>query len=426
MFFTIISIFILMYGCINFKKGLIIFITYELFWYSTSVFRISALSLNSTMLLTVGFSVLYLIKKEKNKVCKETFPYAIPFVIAICSYILSSFYAISGFQTEFSRVLNYIFKDYIIIWLLWNTLETEKDFNYLFKAVSVVVFIGCVYGFIEYVLKDNPLLNYKNVLSSNTINIYNSTGLRGYRLSSYFEHPIGAGMVFGLYSIFTIYLWINKRYLPANKLALITAFACIPCIMLTKMRSAILFMLICALVFVNKKIFSKKKFWNIVLLFIIVLPIVIYISKDSLDLLFNMFTADSSSTIGGSSLTMRLSQLDAVKHIMKTSPIFGLGETFRSYITRSVYTDAALGYEGLWFEQAVMHGIFGIGSTILMIYYTVVKIPKKYNSKEACIFALAYWIVYSFSSIPSFRMCYFWLIEFYFIKTSEIYKNMQD
>lgn len=414
---------ILLYGCINFKKGLMIFFVYQIFWYSTLLFRVSSLSLNASILLTVGYSFLYLLKKKKYKKCKESFPFRVPFLLIISSYIVSCFFAISGFGTEFARATNYILKDYILIWILWNVLEDEADFKYIFKLITIVILIGCIYGLFEYVTGWNPILEYKVVLSSDTIFTYDSTGLRGYRLTSFFEHPIGAGMTFALYSVFTIYLWVKKRSIPIRKISLFTAFLCIPCVLLTKMRSAILFYILCLIVLISSKAFRRKRFWYLVLLVFLLIPIITYVSSDSLQILSNLFTANKSSEIGGSSLTMRLNQLVAIKEVMKMSPLFGLGETFRNSIVRSSYTDAALGYEGLWFEQAVMHGIYGLIVTIVCIYYTIIKIPKKYKTRQICVFAASYWIVYTFSSIPSFRMFYFWIILFYLIKTSNVYKN---
>lgn len=416
------SLLILLYGCINFKKGLILFFVYQLFWYSTLVFQVSVLSLNTSILLTVVFCFLYILNKKSYKQCKYLFPFRLPFILVISSYLITCFFAISGFGTEFTRSLNYILKDYILIWLMWNVLEDEKDFEYLFKCITLVILFGCVYGLVEYFTKTNPILNFKILLSSGTIAVYDSSGLRGYRLTSYFEHPIGAGMVFALYSTFTLYLWISKKSLPLKNISLLTALLCIPCLMLTKMRSAMLFFIITLFIFFNRQIFCKKKTWYLILMILFLSPVIVYISKDSIKILLNLFTTNKSMEIGGSSLSMRINQLTAILNIMKTSPIFGLGETFRNYLIRSSYTDAALGYEGLWFEQAVMHGIYGIITKIILIYYTVFKIPKKFKVKEVSVISAAYWLVYTFSSIPSFRTFYLWIVIFYFIKNSNVYK----
>lgn len=423
MIFTITSLLLLLYGCINFKKGLMLFAIYQIFWYSTRIVNISGLSLNTNVLLTFGYSTLYIIHKQKYNVAKAEFPYKIPFLCIMFSYILTCFFALSGFGTEFARALMRILRDYIFVWILWDTIEDKKDFKFLFKGITIVIFIGCMYGLVEYITGKNPLLDYKVILSSNTINLYNMTGLRGYRLTSFFEHPLGAGMTLGLYAIFVLVLWINKNTkIPNKNLAIVTAILCLPCVILTKMRSGILFTAILALCLLDAKNLKKRRFYYLILMFIIASPLIYVVFVENINLLLNLFTSNASSAIGGSSLSMRIGQMNAIANIFKMSPLAGLGETFRAYIPQSEYTESALGYEGLWFEQAVMHGTVGLIFTVVMIYYSVYKIPKKYKSKPAFIFALAYWIVYTFSSIPSFRGVLFFLAEFYFIKTSEVYK----
>ena len=371
----------------------------------------------------MGYGLLYLVKHKKYYKAKTPFPFRLPFILIFFSYFLTCFFALSGFALEFARAFGHILRNYIFIWILWDTIETEKDFQYLFKGITLIIFLASIYGIIEYFMQSNPLLNYKVILSSNTISLYNANGPRGYRLVSFFEHPIGAGMTLGLYTIFALILWINKKEHKAiNYFSLITALLCLPCIILTKMRSAILFIVILAISLANFKNLKKKRAFYLLILLILCTPMIFVVLQQNINLILNLFSKNTSS-IGGSSLTMRLTQLNAIFNIFKISPIAGLGETFREYITRSIYTDAALGYEGLIFEKATMHGIIGIIVFVIFIYYTIYKVPKYYKSREARIFALAYWIVYLFSSIPSFRISIFFLAEFYFIKSSAVYKK---
>ncbi len=419
MVFSVISIVLLFYAYINYKKSVMLFAIYQTFWYTTQLANISGLSLNTTVAMIAVYIILYFFKN--NNLYVQSFPYKIPFVIAICSLLLSCFGAALP-SVELSRAMMRILRDYLFIWLLWNVVETKKDFIFLVKGFSIVMFGAAFYGLIEYVMGSNPLLDYKVKLSGDTISLYDMAGLRGYRLTSCFEHPLGAGMTFGLFAIFIIVIWINKEEkIPYKFFSIMTSFFCIACVFLTKMRSGILFTIILALALVNLKNIKKRRFYYLIIMIICALPAMYIVLNQNLNIILNLFTSTKSSSIGGSSLAMRLSQLEAVLGIMKTSPIIGLGEMFRTYITRTSLTDAALGYESVWFEQAVMHGMVGLISTVIMIYYSVIKIPKKFHSKESCIFFIAYWIVYSFSSIPSFRLVMFYLAQFYFIKTSNVY-----
>ena len=119
---------------------------------------------------------------------------------------------------------------------------------------------------------------------------------------------------------------------------------------------------------------------------------------------------------------MRLDQLDAVFQLMKQSPLFGLGEKFRLYIS-NIYTTRALDYESLWLEQMAMHGMVGVFAYIYLIYVSIIVVPRKYKSKQVFLFSLAYWLVYTMTSTPYFRIYFYYIVLFYFIKNSRVYRN---
>lgn len=423
MIFTVISISILLYGLVDFKKGLMLLTIYQIFGYTTRLISVAGFSLNTTIGVNAGYLVLFLLKRKRYN-HRKNFPYKLPFVLVLISYAATCLVAISGIGPELSRSIMRILRDYVLAWMLWNVIETKKDFNFLFKGITWTMFIAAVYGIAEYFMKKNPVLDYKVALSDGTIALYDMSGLRGYRMTSLFEHPLGAGMMFGLFSIFVLLLWMEKsEQIPNRNLALLTCLLGLLCVFLTKMRSGILYTMILATSLLAPKVVKRKKFYYFVIALIVMSPILYLIMNQNINIIFSLFTKEKSSSIGGSSLSMRLEQLGAVRVIMAQSPIAGLGETFRSFISRNSFTDAALGYESVWFEQAVMHGMIGVVSTAVLIYYSVIKIPRYYNSRNASVFALAYWIVYTFSSIPSYRIVFYYLPMFYFIKTSERYKK---
>ncbi|POO85655.1 O-antigen ligase family protein [Clostridium sp. 3-3] len=424
MIFSILSVIIGLYALINYKKALILYTIFQIFSMSTTLISIGGINLNSNLVLAYWYFFLYFIKNKKYKKAKEKFPFLFPFVLVSISLILSCFTAISGFLPEFTRIIMRIGSQYIYIYILWNVIETKDDFRYIFKYVTYIFFFASIYGIVEYFLNSNVLLDYKVILSSNTINLYDSSGLRGYRLTSCFEHPLGAGMMFGLYSSFYFALLVrNNKTVVRNKVGLITALLCLPCVILTKMRTAIIFTCIMfILVILNKKL-TVKIFKKILITILVFTPILLYVLFQNSELITNLFSSSTSSEIGGSSLMMRLDQFDAIRIIIRQSPLFGLGETFRDVMTVNELTIAAKGYEGILFEQMSMHGYFGVFVALVLMYYSIIKIPKKYQSKEVAVVGIAYWLAYLVSSIPSFRLPFLYLVMFYFIKTSNRYKS---
>ncbi|WP_099809640.1 O-antigen ligase family protein [Streptococcus suis] len=424
MIFTFLSIVIGIYAFFDFKRAIQLFTIYQIIWYPTVIFNIGSVSLGTNSVIPLLFAILFFFKRHQFNPATK-FPFTVPFVLIILSYLFSCFTALSGLFPEFSRSLMRVFSVYIYVYILWNVIETDEDFAFIFKGTTYLIFISCIYGIIEYVTGNNFVLDYKINLSGNTIETYEGYTLRGYRLTSLFEHPIGAGMTYGLYSIFTLSLFFNKAKLKfQSNLALITAILCIPLIILTKMRTPILFTIIAGAILVKFSRYVRRKSVLLVLVVVMALiPILAIVISSNSALLTNLFSTGRSAEIGGSSLEMRLNQMVAIQEIVSSSPIFGLGETFRNSIVKNGLTNAALGFEGIIFEQWSMHGIFGLVTTAILIYTSVIKIPLVYRTKEVAILSLAYWIAYIVSSLPSFRIVFYYLFIFYFIKQSEKYRD---
>lgn len=429
MILVILGIIILLYGFINYKKAFMLYLAYQIFWYgSAALIKLGGRTLQIQLALTVGFFCLFLFKNKKLARPNKKVPYRIPMIMTCLSCFATCFTSLDGFISEAIVSLSAtISMNVILIWLIWYSIETKEDFRYLFRLITVVMIAACLFGLFEYLTNSNIILDYKNAYSSNAIGNYNSSAYnfarRGYRIYSFFEHPIGAGMTFGLYSAFTLILIIkNKEKLPLHRLALLTALLCLPCVFLTKMRSAMIFTFIACLACID---FKKKKFYGIILLVVIVIVAAWpYINQYSY-ILLSLFDSSMESSAGGSSLSMRLEQVVAVINIWKLSPIAGLGYNFEEYLSESI-TSGGLGYESVWFLQTARYGLIGIIATIVDIVYSVIIIPRKFHSREIFFISLAYWITYTVTSIPSFRISLYYLALFYFIKSSEKYKNSHE
>lgn len=225
-------------------------------------------------------------------------------------------------------------------------------------------------------------------------------------------------MIFSLYFVFVLNLYIKqKKELPWRKMALITAFLCVPCLILTKMRSVYIFALIAAIPIIN---FKKKRFYKIAGLAMVLAIVSWPIVSSNFDIFASLFNKKLQETVGGSGLDQRLQQFSAVFSLMNMSPLFGLGEKFQDLISNS-YTAAALSYESLWLLIIPKYGIAGIITYVIYGFVCVFIIPRKYHSKELFFLMLSYWVTYSVTSIPSFRASIFFFIVFYYIKRSDIY-----
>ena len=413
---------ILIYGLYDFKKAFLLFMLYQIFWYSgAQLIHVRGLpTITQGLMMWIGFTILFLLNKKKYTACKEPFPYAGPLILVAVSSILTCFVAVAGFGKEITRAVNLILQNVVVVWIAWNVIETKEDFKFLFRGFTVIFFAAALYGLWEYMTRDNGLVAHKLTLTADAFNLYDMNGARGYRVMSFFEHPIGAGMTMGLYVVFLFTALIRYRErLPFQRLAILTAFLCLPCLVLTKMRASLFFTVIASLGFVD---FRKRRFYKVMILGVLVGACAVPFLSDYRDLFFSLFSKAAQSNVGGSTSSQRFGQLRAVFELMKLSPVGGLGEKFGDYIENE-YTAAALGYESLWFEQMARHGIVGVLSYLVLIYDSVVIIPARYRSKPLLFISLSFWLTYSLTSIPSFRWMIYYLVLFYYIKKSDVYQS---
>lgn len=426
MIFYILGTGIVLYGFFNFKKAFGLYVCYKLLLV-TNITIISSPGLpllTLEMAMTIVFVMLFFIHGKKYQFAHMKFPFAIPFGLYALSMVLSSLFSVAGFMTESTNLLKELLENVILVWMIWQVFETKEDFRFLVKNIAIIIFLSCIYGFIEYILQRNPLTEYEMSLNHDPdrlIDYSYSITERGYRINSFFEHAIGAGINWALFAVFGL-IFFQREQGVTGRVAFIvlTAILCIPCIFLTKMRSPLLFFVIALFAIVN---FKKRRFRIILYCGIISIGVCVpFLSDNILNLIFSFFNSQSADAVGGSSLSMRLDQLEAAFTLMLKAPVFGLGPSFMDVMSGDL-VDRLLGSESVWFSVITQLGVVGIFVYLVQIYYFVIKLPRKFKSKELFFISLAYWITYTISSLPGFCNVLFYVIFFYFIKSSPVYQR---
>ena len=368
-------------------------------------------------------------RKRKIRDTKFGIPWQLPFIILTVSMFLSSIFAVAGLATEISAFVKYLFENVLLIWVVWETLRTDYDFKFIFKLITVVMFASCIYGLIEFVIGMNPLQLYEATLNhdpSKQILFTYGIDERGYRVNSIFEHAIGAGVNWSLYAGFVLYYIINKkRKLPYHMFAIITACLCILCVLLTKMRSPLAFAAILCFGAFN---FKKKRTYFFSLLIIMVLALFLLTMDESSDIfrvIFSMLSLNTTSSVGGSSFDMRIKQLGVAFNLMKMNPLVGLGTKYQSVISGYLYSDI-YGSEGLLLYVLPSFGIIGLLSYGYYFFFSAIRIPKYFKSKQLAFLFLAYLITWIFSSLPGMKISLLYLFAFYLIKSSKKYESSTE
>ena len=201
MIFSILSIFLILYAIQNFNRSFLLYMLLKVVWYpQAKLFDISGLpAIPISLIMSFFYVVYYVIKKSKNKF--SFFPLSIPLIMLALSRFASCFSSLAGFEDEFSRFIGYGFTSCLEVWLIWNIVNSEKDFDFLLKGLTFIFLFAGVYGLIVFATHTNVIFDYKSSLVENGIDAYNAGDIRGYRLTSIFEHPLGAGMNFAIFII---------------------------------------------------------------------------------------------------------------------------------------------------------------------------------------------------------------------------------
>lgn len=412
MIFSILSFFLILYAIQNFNRSFLLYMLLEVVWYpQAKLLDISGLpAIPISLVMSFFYVVYYVIKKRKN--IFSNFPLSIPLIMLALSRLASCFTSLAGFEDEFSRFIGYSFTSCLEVWLIWNIVNSEKDFNFLLKGLTIVFLFAGVYGLIVFATHTNVIFDYKSSLVENGIDAYNAGDIRGYRLTSIFEHPLGAGMNFAIFIITILVAKLKYGFRGVSSIIIyVTVVLAVICIFYTKMRAG-LFMLIFGIPAFWK--FKGKQFIKMFVGCVVLLFIVFPLISDQIDVFQSLFNKKAQEEIGGSNLEMRLEQLGACFYFLQQSPITGFGEQCLLYLNGiQAYQLRAL--ESVVFEEMVRHGIFGLLATFVLMYFTMVHLPLKHHSKELFFVSFCFWGTYILTSIPFFRMHLFYIAYFYIL-----------
>ena len=202
----------------------------------------------------------------------------------------------------------------------------------------------------------------------------------------------------------------------------VTAICCVICIFLTKMRTPIIFLIISLFGVLN---FKKRRTYWLLLLFSIILFFLIFDETTNVSNVFlSLFSKKNSAIVGGSNLEMRLEQIKTAFKLAKKSPIVGLGSKYQNVLEKREYIKI-LGSEGMILYVLPSYGFLGLLAYWCLYNYSIIKIPRFFKSKQLSFLMLGYFITYLISSVPGFKIHLLYIVSFYLIKDTEIYKNFQ-
>lgn len=423
MIFILVAILLVLFSFKDFKKAFLLFMLYKLILNTNinflSIPGVPILSVEDVLIM-VFIMEFYARKQMKTDLQGyNNFPFRIPFILIVISWTISTIFAYVGFGIAVSAYVKNILEYIIMTFLMWRTINTKEDLEFLLKGFTILFLCFGFYELYEIVTNTNPLSDYELTLvtdASKAIDFgnYEDEIDRGFRAKSVFTHPIGAGINFSLYIIIALFFLMRTKIdLKVSKfLIIVTSLLSLVCIIMTKSRGPYVFLLIGSFTFINLK---SSQFYKYSIVFFFALLLLLPYFSDQFEIFKSIYDSKSQASVGGSSVDMRFEQLVCAIALMSMSPIYGLGYKYLNVIS-NFYTMGLLGGESIWFSVLPQYGLIGIIAYIFMIYWVIIKLPQRFKSSSIFFVSLAYWIVNTTTSTPGMQVYLYYLSLILFMK----------
>ena len=381
--YILLVVFFVVYSCFDFKKSFLTYAAFSILLNAGIAFKYSSPAITCEFILSLYFSILFWCK-YKNKYIRRQSGCLLkrPFLFCSISLIISSFItfytidSISGFSNSIQKIIT----NYLFICCFWYICRTINDIMFFSKRLLLVFVVVFVYGVFEYISNSNPVLEYikesiPDVFAKDKIYLSDLDNLRDgrARFQSLFSISILYGIMSVLFCFFLIYIKqlnvfrINKWVYYS--LILCSLFACYLSNSKTPVVAISIFLI--PIILNNRFLLFVDCF---LIVFIICFPDII------LNVLSYFINIDAfkvkENSLEGSSLYMRMIQLDTSISLFLKSPIWGNGIRSAAIFSEKGYQ--VFGAESVWFRLMIEQGLLGLISYIYMMI-SLVKISLKQN-----------------------------------------------
>lgn len=297
-------------------------------------------------------NILFFCKLKSGFQKLKEFPLTIPLALMAISLLVTNFNVIS-INRHTPRMISelcFYFSLYIF-WCIWKDKPIETTATFI-KTSIIFSSILAIYCIFEGITGSNPFIDLMNELG-----FYND-------VKSYTEVRNGIKRVQGFYSIYTTVaglslnficmalLVLEKKLFDRNRLILIIILL-FTMAFFTGMRSGIVSLCICLLMFVSHKNLKPKIIIPVFL--IIMIAVILY------DDFFYSFYESIIHTdkVQGSTEEMRDTQLKISILAFQKSPLFGNGINYTFTDLNKLFPELA-GADSIWMSLMIDQGLLGI------------------------------------------------------------------
>jgi len=348
------------------------------------IFIPSAVQLGSLPIRTVAiviFSVyfigrLVLFKSERKNIVKLPIKGILIFLLVVL-LLVTFLNAGVGFYKLLVEMISKFFLGLIV----WVTFKKEKDTRFAFRYLLRFFYAICIYGFFCLFTNSNPYIEFVGSHFQDTENIqlifnYNQETHRGdtrSRDQSVFNHPIRYGGHLAMVAPFLIWLIFNSK--KKRNYYLILLGMVVVNIVLSNSRSGMLELLVSSVIMFL--LFKPRHKIVTVLSLCVLFFLAIWASplfsdySQTLASVFQTLSGQTTTAVGGSSISLRLAQLATTYLIFIQSPYFGHGIGYTASLVISGSVTGLHGAESFLFQLMMDAGIIGICGYILFFFFLV-------------------------------------------------------
>jgi len=280
-------------------------------------------------------------------------------VIFIFSMFMTAFFSYDSQATLF-YCLSIIFEMLIYTVVIFFVFKTDYEIEQLINSLLISCSILCIFGLFEKISGYNfywAFGVYNDQLSGALIHQIRDGGVR---IIGPFEHSIS----YAAYIVLILPLFLYKfrnNFKTFNLFVLLVMSA----IIASQSRSGILG---AGIIFFLYSIFVERK--NLILIFILAIPIIIYNAGDIVQYLLNINPFTTTSTEIADSSSARMEQIIFMMQLIKKNFAFGFGNV--SANVRSV--------DNFYLSYFFQFGIIGLVSYLGLLLITIIKPLRIYGS----------------------------------------------
>ncbi|WP_321518142.1 O-antigen ligase family protein [uncultured Bacteroides sp.] len=425
---TVLSVIIIILLFVNFKYGFAVYLAYSI------LVPIGYLVINNFLIGEFFIFVLLLLAfifRYIHKFSYFKFKLFTPFLFLLLGqFILIPFHN----QTPFYYQLNSFVHDMMGVTnslILLNVILLEQNSYKLYiKVIFISIAISTFYGlFLTTIPGINPYLLITLPIGGQEFNAAYAAGNSGLsdvlaiaagrnfgRISSVFTHPMTYGIFLCLSLVFMLYTVLKSK----NKSAIILLLFIVVNIFCIGVRTSIVVMIISLIYYLCFNYNIKKIFYTLFLAGIIYIIISNIIDTSSV---FNSILSKDSDGVEGSSLNMRLEQLQGCFTIIDSHLILGNGYGWTSYyLSLHATHPLLLSFESLAFVILCNNGLFGVLLWLVFIFMYF-KISYKFFTKEESVVLQTLLVVYLCYSLITGEYGYMKYLVLYYAIFIGIFTN---